>query len=150
MKIQTFLEAKQMFKKYVSFKSNGFGREYEENYTDVPIILIGNGSGRSYLIDNEPLVKKNGWKLIEFKNDYYFIDKLKQNKRVITKVENMKNLKHLFIKNIDMNIIDMTNLYCGLPKEMFEKKFVKAFNCEIEDFSIGGQSIQEYRRGLNL
>jgi hypothetical protein len=61
-------------------------------------------------------------------------------------VNDIKRIKEIFIQNIDVNIIDMSNLYCGLPKDIFEKKYVKAFNCEVPDYNLYGENVQTYLR----
>ena len=42
----------------------------------------------------------------------------------------------------------MNNLYCGLPKSIFEK-YVKAFNCEVPDYNLYGDNVQSYLRNYN-
>ncbi len=138
MIIQTYKEAENLLRKYLNINK--------------PIIIIGEGNnGKKHLINCESLVKKNKYNVYQFHDETPLLNEIeiKKNYKFICIVNDIKKIKEIFIRNLDVNIIDMNNLYCGLPKSIFEKKYVKAFNCEVPDYNLYGDNVQSYLRNYN-
>jgi len=144
MKIQTFHEAK-----FAMFNYLGLG-----NRTNTPIIIYGTGcNGKTTLINDREVkdkINRFGYNVLE-KGDYNIGDKLieiynESNKRYILTIKHMSDIDKFLLEFKHFYLIDMDDLYCGLPKTMFPIKYVEAFNENVIDYTFNGENIQNILR----
>lgn len=143
MKIQTYTEAKFALLNYLGLGNN----------MNQMIIILGNGcNGKSYLLKDTYVNNRiNALNYKIFKDNDCMDIGLKLNEiiksndhKYIICIKSLSQIKTFLIEFHDFFLIDMNELYCGLPKTCFGTKYVEAFNTNVIDYSINGKNVQEY------